>query len=117
MYVSGLAAECMLRAYHRTDLEFDERHDIEALLKACDFDKLDEDARSTMRDAVQTVRLLWQNRYRFFSEERLRSHLRAIGQHVRGVHKGADFLKVRCTELEDACLTIVKVGVEKWNRS
>jgi len=70
-----------------------------------------------MRVAVQTVRLLWQNRYRFFSEERLRAHLRAIGQQSRGVHRGADFLKVRCTELEDACLTIVNVEVEKWNPS
>jgi hypothetical protein len=28
MYVAGAAVECMFRAYHPTDAEFDEKHDI-----------------------------------------------------------------------------------------
>lgn|GEM_PF-6842026 len=49
-----------------------------------------------------------------FSEQRLRSHIKALGQHQRGVVKSADFLKVRCVELENASLSIVTIGVERW---
>jgi len=36
--------------------------------------------------------------------------MKALGQHQRGVHKAANFLKVRCQELEDACLVVVTAG-------
>lgn len=114
MYVAGVAAESMLRAYHRRDTDLDERHDISQLFKHADAERLGQHARKRLRSAVQTVHLLWQNRYRFFSEERLRAHIKALGQDRRGVARGADFLQVRCVELEDACLTIVTVGVERW---
>lgn len=114
MYVAGAAVECMLRAFHPTDSEFDEKHDIALVFKGCDFDRLGDVARKRLRGPVQTVHLLWQNRFRFFSEDRLRSHLRLLGQHHRGVHKGADFLKVRCQELEDASLAVVTPGVQRW---
>lgn len=114
MYVAGAAVECMLRAYHPTDAEFDEKHDIVQVFKGCDFDKLGDAARKRLRGPVQTVHLLWQNRFRFFCEDRLRAHMRALGQHQRGVHRGADFLKVRCKELEDASLEIVATGVQRW---
>jgi hypothetical protein len=37
-------------------------------------------------------------------------------QDRRDVQRGADFLKVRCKELEDACLEIVTVGEDRWDR-
>jgi hypothetical protein len=79
-----------------------------------DFERLGNAARKRLRGPVQTVHLLWQNRFRFFSEDRLRAHMKALGQHQRGVHRGADFLKVRCQELEDACLVVVTTGVQRW---
>jgi hypothetical protein len=115
MYVAGLAAECMLRAYHPAEAPFDEHHDIVDLFKACDFEKLGDAARSRLRGPVQTVHVLWQNRYRFFSEHRLRAHLKTLRQDRRA-RKNADFLKVRCVELEDACLTIVTTGEERWQK-
>jgi len=114
MYVAGVAVECMLRAYHRTDAVFDEKHDIVQAFKNCDFDRLGDPARKRLRGPVQTVHLLWQNRFRFFSEDRLRAHLKALVQNQRGVNRGADFLKVRCQELEDACLVVVTTGVQRW---
>ena len=48
-------------------------------------------ARNRLRGPVQTVHLLWQNRFRFFSEDRLRAHLKALAQNQRGVNRGADF--------------------------
>jgi len=115
MYVAGAAVECMLRAYHLGDAEFDEKHDIVQLFKGCDFDRLGDVARRQLQGPVQTVRLLWQNRFRFFSESRLSAHIKALGQHQRGVYRGASFLKVRSTELEDACLLIVSIGVARWH--
>jgi hypothetical protein len=114
MFVAGAAVECMLRAYHPTDADFDEKHDIVQVFKGCDFERLGNAARKRLRGPVQTVHLLWQNRFRFFCEDRLRAHMKALGQHQRCVHRGADFLKVRCQELEDACLVGVTTGVQRW---
>ncbi len=116
MYVAGVAVECMLRAFHPINRGFDERHNIESMFNACDLDKLGDRASVRMRAPIQTVHLLWQNRYRFFSESRLRAHIQAIKQDKRGVFQGADFLKVRCQELHDASNTIITVGVERWQR-
>jgi hypothetical protein len=114
MYVAGLAAECMLRAYHAPDRAFDERHDVAQLFRRCDSERLGSRARARLRGPIQTVHLLWQNRYRYFSEDRLRSHLRSMRQHERGIRGKADFVKVRCSELVDACVRIVTVGEERW---
>jgi hypothetical protein len=116
MYVAGVAAESMLRAYHLSDEEFDEKHDISQLYKRCDFGKLGDEATKRLRGPVETVHLLWQNRFRFFCEDRLRAHIKALGQHQRGVYRGADFLKVRCKDLEDACVSVVTIGVERWQQ-
>jgi hypothetical protein len=91
MYVSGVAAECMLRAFHQADAEFDERHDITQLFKNCDFERLGDAAHRRLHGPVNTVRMLWQNRYRFFSEQRLRSRVKALGQHQRGVPRMQTF--------------------------
>jgi hypothetical protein len=114
MYVSGLAAECMLRAYHRAEAPFDERHDVLELLKDCDLDRLGEAAMTRLRAPVQTVHLLWNNSFRYFDEKGIRAYLKSMRQDRRGVQRGADFLKVRCKELEDACLEIVTVGEDRW---
>jgi len=47
----------------------------------------------------------------------MRAHLKSMTQARRGVQRDADFLKVRCKELEDACLEIVTVGADRWDRS
>ena len=111
---------CMLRVLRRSAccahftppiVNFDEKHDIVSLFKSSDSAKLNERARTRLRDPIQTVHLLWQNRFRFFSESRLRAHIRALGQDKRAVFRGADFLKVRCKELQDACDEIITVGM------
>jgi hypothetical protein len=50
MYVSALAAECMLRAHHHRDRPFDERHDVARLFQACDLDHLGDSARRHRED-------------------------------------------------------------------
>jgi hypothetical protein len=53
-YVAGVAAECMLRAYHRANAAFDERHDVIERLKACDLERLGEPAVVRLRVGART---------------------------------------------------------------
>lgn len=113
MYLAGLAAECTLRAYHREDAPFDERHDVRELLKACDTDRLGEAGRTRLRAPIQTIHLLWLNSLRFAHDAMTRNRLHVM-QLDRGFPRNADPLKNRCTELWDACSEIVTVGEERW---
>jgi hypothetical protein len=113
MYVAGLAAESMLRAYHREDAPFDERHDLRELLRSCDTDRLGEAGRARLRAPAQTIHLLWMNSLRFTHDAMMRNRLRAM-QLDRGFPRNADPLKNRCTELWDACSEVVTVGKERW---
>ncbi len=113
MYVSGLAVECMLRGYRLLkDSAFDERHDLWLFWKS----KILANPQSGFYDpqfhsAMNTVRLLWRNDYRFMSEDRLRSYLKKIGKD-RGI-KG-DFVKYNSQWLYDAAAEIVHLGRQKW---
>jgi hypothetical protein len=74
MYIAGVAAECMLRAYH-VDRAFDERHDFIRLFQAFNLDRLGEAGRRRLRGPVQTIHQLWDNGYRFAHEAMVRAHL------------------------------------------
>jgi hypothetical protein len=113
MYLAGLAAECMLRAWHHPDLAFDERHDIVRLFDACDLDRLSDSAVRRLRGPVQVVHALWTNGYRYAHEEQVRGHLHELGLD-RDVHRNADRLKVKCGHLLDACSEVVTVGADRW---
>ena len=76
MYVSGVAAECMLRAFHRVDAPFDEKHDIVSLFRSCDTERLGEAATERLRGPIQAIHLLWFNSFRFAHEGMLLGHLK-----------------------------------------
>jgi hypothetical protein len=113
MYVAGLAAECMLRAWRHPDRPFDERHDIARLFLACDLDRLGSHARTQLQAPLQTLAALWANGYRYAHDDQVRSHLREFGLD-RDVPRKADKLKVKCDDLYDACAQIVTVGEIRW---
>jgi len=115
MYSSGLAAECTIRSFFPPGAEFEARHDIGNLFRACEWQP-SETVRRKLESAIQVVHSLWQNNYRFASEEKIRSHLKALHMDRQGIQKGADFLKVRCSELEDASTFVVEAGVRSWQR-
>jgi hypothetical protein len=115
MYLAGLAAECMLRAWHHPDLPFNERHDIARLFSACDLDRLGDSAVRRLRPAVQTIHALWLNSYRFAHEAQVRRHLHELGLD-RELRRTADSLKVRCGDLFDASAEVVTVGGDRWRR-
>jgi HEPN domain-containing protein len=129
MYVSGVAAECILRAFKLLrDPEFDERHDLLRLFKASGMISFDpavlrargltkqqsETFRGELRSAVNEAYILWANDYRFASEVRLRVHLRRISS-ARGV-KG-DLLKAEALRLYNAAHKFVEIGILLWRAS
>jgi hypothetical protein len=116
MYVAGVAAESMLRAFHVDGATFDDRHDVAALLRAADLPEMTNEARRRLHENVVVVRIYWRNVFRFASEDVLRAYLRSIDLDDRagGVGRGSDFLKVRSRELLDAALSIVELGGKKW---
>ena len=99
MYCSGLAVECLLRAFRwKVDQTFEGRHELKELLKASRLLSIDEDhlqrknvsqesirgAGLRLRVAMSEVVILWHNNLRFASEARLKRFLSQIDR-VRGV--------------------------------
>jgi hypothetical protein len=114
MYLSGVAAECMLRAYHHDDRPFDERHDIVQLFQACDLERLGDDARRLLRGPILTIQMLWRNDLRFAHEEMIRLHLHRT-RLDRNVHREANPVKVKTVELYNACYQVVSLGESRWD--
>jgi hypothetical protein len=113
MYVSGLAVECMLRAFRLLrDPTFDERHDLWRLWKSTELANVrGEFYHEKVQSAMDTTMSLWRNDYRFRSEAVLRAYLKKIGSD-RGI-KG-DFLKFNSKTLYEAAEEIVQFGVNRW---
>jgi HEPN domain-containing protein len=128
MYLSGLAVECLLRAFRwDEDKSFEGRHDLEDLLGASKLLGIDEghlrkkgrvdeeEVRQSgvaLRAAMSEVIILWHNNLRFASETSLRAFLRRIGR-LQGV-KG-DPLKKNSSDLLNAAQTVMDRGVVLWS--
>jgi HEPN domain-containing protein len=126
MYVSGLAVECILRAFRwRKEPQFSGRHDLTELFKASGLLEIEEDgmrrkdfSEEAIREqglrlkvAMNSIVRLWVNNLRFASEARLRSHLVAMGAQQG---KRGDLSKACALELLNAAKTIVDKGVALW---
>jgi hypothetical protein len=126
MYSSGLAVECLLRAYMlKRKRDFESRHDLLLLFQESgilniDSEKLkakglsDEEIqihKKGLSSAVNTVFILWRNNFRFASEGRLLAHLKKMKMY-HGV-KG-DLLKAKAYELLRAAQGFVDRGVLQW---
>jgi hypothetical protein len=126
MYCSGLAVECMLRAFRwKKDKSFEGRHDLEDLLAASDLLHIREDrarrqgvfaeeiSRSTieLRAAMNEVAAVWHNNLRFASEASLRAYLKRLGR-LQGIRGNA--LKKNSGDLLNAAQVIIDQGVTLW---
>jgi len=108
-YLSGLAAECILRAYRwRIDPSWHGRHALPRLYKAARFDHLLSSAERLSFDLLVTR---WSNEHRYFSSQQLTRFLNQIGatHNVRG-----DKLKDNARQMYNAAEAIVRTGVAKW---
>jgi hypothetical protein len=128
MYVSGVAVECLLRAFKlKRDPTFDERHDLQLLFKASGMLEVDTAAlgrkgfsedeidgyQRELQIAVNEICILWANDYRYVSENRLRSHLKGKVDLRKGV-KG-DVLKANALRLMRAAQRFIDRGVLLWS--
>ncbi len=126
MYCSGLAVECLLRAFRwEKNATFEGRHDLEDLLKASGLlqthaerarrkgipARRDRPNRDRFRAAISEVAALWHNNLRFASDSSLRAYLRRIGR-VQGI-KG-DALKKNSADLLSSAQLILDQGVMLW---
>jgi HEPN domain-containing protein len=115
-YVSGLAVECMLRAYRvRIDPVFDARHDLQRLFEDAHFGHgLDEQRLMAAWSGLATVVARWSNDHRYRGEEALRRYLKraALDRGIKG-----DFLKENARRIISAATELVSIGVQRWNHS
>ncbi len=113
MYVSGLAVECMLRAFRLLkDSTFDERHDLWLLWKSTELANVHSKFyRAKIQAMLSVVVKLWSNDYRFRSKTELRAYLKKLGRN-RGI-KG-DFLKFNSEEIFRAAAEIIRLGAGLW---
>lgn len=115
-YVSGLAVECMLRAYrHMIDPEFDARHEVGRLFKLARFaDAVPIRDQEAVGAALGTVMVLWSNSHRFLTLAALRKQWADSGFYRR--IKG-DFVKDLVRRIINAAELIVAVGEARWTSS
>jgi len=115
VYAFGLSVECLLRGFQTAGAVFDERHSIPDLFRKADWEVSDKERRK-LYAAISVIDDLWHNNLRFADEDRLRGHWKARKVEFLGrrVHKGADLVKVRCEDLDEACSEILAIGRSKW---
>ncbi|MGH7596032.1 MAG: HEPN domain-containing protein [bacterium] len=113
MYASGLAVECLLRAFRLlNDPSFDERHDLWQLWKKTALANARRESIYEKSFALMSqINLRWRNSFRFASIKEASSFLRIAGQQ-RGI-KG-DFLKYNSKKLYEAARYLVQLGGQQW---
>ena len=112
---SGLAVECMLRAYLRrkTD-QFEARHDLYQLASEAGFlDLVPKRERDPLGAALTLLNRRWRSNHRYLRARDLERHLQAVGAE-KGVSgdllaNNADTMLVTATE-------IPKLGERKWRK-
>ncbi|MGH7213356.1 MAG: hypothetical protein ACREIT_01045 [Tepidisphaeraceae bacterium] len=116
LYLSGLAVECMLRAYRmRINPMFSSRHDLVELQKESGITAaLDEVDGKAFSDALAVVRAAWRNAHRFASDAAISRFLKQV-RLDRGI-KGS-FLKEIARRTYNAALRIVAIGERAWTVS
>ena len=111
--LSGLAVECILRAYRwRLDDSWDGRHVLVRLYKAAQYDRIV--PRASVEEATAKFGVIvdrWSNDHRYASPAKLLRRLNALDA-LRNA-KG-DKLKRNSREMYDAAAFIVELGLERW---
>lgn len=114
IYLSGVAVECLLRAYIlRETKEFESRHDLTDLMRKSSIaDFIPPQQTREFGVYLTTVWRRWKNNYRYASISRLSSEFRDIGL-FSGI-KG-DPLKENARVTILATEKIISAGVLAWN--
>ena len=112
-YVSGLAVECLFRAYYyKIERQFVERHDLYEWARRSRFlDTVSERNTEVVGAALFEVATRWNNNLRYCSEASLRVFLKKAGKD-RGIR--GDFIKESSRRIVNASIVLVTHGVLKW---
>ncbi len=113
IYASGLAAECLFRAFRaKKGLPFRSDHPLASLAKEAGFPELVPDGhRETFDAALADLIVRCRNNHRFRSAVALRRFLKSL-KFDRGIQ--GDFLKENARLLSSGALELINLGVLKW---
>ncbi len=113
LYLSGLAVECLLRAYRmRIDAAFDARHNLYAMSKSSGFQNVVPiEYAARYADVLATVASRWSNSLRYKPEGALKRFFKQAGLD-RGI-KG-DFIKENVRRAINASIELVSLGQTRW---
>ena len=113
IYLSGVAVECLLRAYMmKTHPSFDARHDFSMLLKQSGIAAfIPEGRQREFGEHFDNVWARWKNNYRYVSSAWLRSKYRKLGLN-KGV-KGC-ILKANSLIIYESASKLINSGVKRW---
>jgi len=114
LYISGLAIECLLRAFRfLKNRQFDARHDLIELLGVSELEMIVPiKYRREIAEATGIIFIRWKNGVRFASANRLRRHFKKL-KLDRGIR--GDFLKENCRVVFQAAKTIILIGMQQWH--
>jgi HEPN domain-containing protein len=108
---SGLAIECMLRAYKLlSSPEFEARHDLSDLAAEL-LRQIPARRRLSVKAAIAEAASLWMNNHRYCSSRKLRSYFNTIKQYG----KERDMLRANGDRMIRLARIVVESGEAKWN--
>ena len=114
-YWSGVAVECLLRAYRvRINPEFSSRHDLAGLVQSAHFyDFVPPQYAEATAANLQAVCARWNNAYRYCSS-------RAVGEELGRRNLDANVALDQQLEhssgvIVSAAINLVELGVRRWN--
>jgi hypothetical protein len=114
-YVSGVAVECMFRAYRmRARTDINARHDLHELARESNFeDRVPSSLFAKFESDLTIVATRWNNNHRYRSDETLRKYFKRA--HLdRGI-KG-DFVKENVRKMLNAANDIIVLGDRLWHK-
>jgi len=112
-YLSGVAVECMLRAYlRRTTSEFDARHDLYQLARqARFFDIVPDSLHVEFGAKFSLINLRWSSNHRYATEAQLYAHLTSL---KADFNKKGNRFEINSRTVLNLAHDIVSLGNKKW---
>lgn len=114
--LSGVAAECMLRAFIPPERPFDARHDLVLLLRDSTIDAgAGEKARRELGAALQVLRSIWRTSYRYRTDARQNTLVKRLPAYRRLRGDGRPLVQSAADAIAAAAVVIRK-GESAWQR-
>lgn len=115
VYISGLSAECLFRAFRaKKGMPFRSDHSLDGLSEDAGFpDALPQADRQRFVVTLAEVINRWRNSHRFRSNEALRRFLKGL-KLDRGIR--GDYVKENARIASSGALEVIAIGIRQWQR-